>query len=57
MVRGEWHVDMAGVRSRKQKMIDGLQELHLNNFHKSGAEIVMRLRPFHRREDDPGGPA
>ena len=46
MVHGEWHVDMAGVRSRKQKMVDGLQELHLNNFHKSGAEIVMGFGHF-----------
>jgi len=46
MVHGEWHVDMAGVRSRKQKMIDGLQEMHLNNFHKSGAEIVMGFGRF-----------
>jgi pyruvate/2-oxoglutarate dehydrogenase complex dihydrolipoamide dehydrogenase (E3) component len=37
---------MAGVRSRKQKMIDGLQEMHLNNFHKSGAEIVMGFGRF-----------
>lgn len=46
MVTNEWHVDMAAVRSRKQKMIDGLQELHLNNFHKSGAEIVMGFGHF-----------
>ena len=46
MVHGEWHVDMAGVRSRKQKMVDGLQELHLNNFRKSGAEIVMGFGHF-----------
>jgi pyruvate/2-oxoglutarate dehydrogenase complex dihydrolipoamide dehydrogenase (E3) component len=46
MVAGEWHVDMAAVRSRKRKMVDGLQELHLNNFRKSGAEIVMGFGHF-----------
>lgn len=46
MVHGQWNVDMAGVRSRKQKMVDGLQEVHLNNFRKSGAEIVMGFGHF-----------
>jgi pyruvate/2-oxoglutarate dehydrogenase complex dihydrolipoamide dehydrogenase (E3) component len=46
MVHNGWHVDMAGVRTRRQKMIDGLQELHLNNFKKSGAEIVMGFGHF-----------
>jgi pyruvate/2-oxoglutarate dehydrogenase complex dihydrolipoamide dehydrogenase (E3) component len=46
MVHSQWSVDMAGVRGRKQKMIDGLQELHLNNFRKSGAEIVMGFGRF-----------
>jgi pyruvate/2-oxoglutarate dehydrogenase complex dihydrolipoamide dehydrogenase (E3) component len=46
MVHSQWKVDMAGVRARKQKMIDGLQELHLNNFHKSGAEIVLGFGHF-----------
>jgi pyruvate/2-oxoglutarate dehydrogenase complex dihydrolipoamide dehydrogenase (E3) component len=40
IVHGEWHVDMAGVRARKRKMVDGLHEVHLNNFKKSGAEFV-----------------
>ncbi|HTH53127.1 MAG TPA: FAD-dependent oxidoreductase [Edaphobacter sp.] len=46
MVHTQWSVDMAGVRIRKQKMVDGLQELHLNNFRKSGAEIVMGFGRF-----------
>lgn len=46
MVHNGWHVDMAAVRTRKQKMVDGLQELHLNNFKKSGAEIVMGFGHF-----------
>jgi pyruvate/2-oxoglutarate dehydrogenase complex dihydrolipoamide dehydrogenase (E3) component len=40
IVHDAWHVDMAGVSARRQKMIDGLHEVHLNNFKKSGAEII-----------------
>ncbi len=46
IVHEGWHVDMAGVRARRQKMIDGLQELHLANFKKSGAEILMGFGKF-----------
>ena len=35
-----WSVDMAGVRARKQAMIDGLHQVHASNFAKSGAEFV-----------------
>ena len=38
---GKWNVDMATVRARKRKMVDGLHEVHLNNFKKSAAEIIM----------------
>lgn len=34
-------LDMAAVTARKRAMVDGLQELHQNNFRASGAEIVM----------------
>ncbi|HEY6412642.1 MAG TPA: FAD-dependent oxidoreductase [Edaphobacter sp.] len=46
VVHGEWHVDMAGVRARKRKMVEGLHDLHLGNFKKSGAEIVMGFGRF-----------
>lgn len=39
-------VDMAGVRRRKQEMIDGLQQLHLKNFRESGAELLMGSARF-----------
>jgi pyruvate/2-oxoglutarate dehydrogenase complex dihydrolipoamide dehydrogenase (E3) component len=41
VVSGSMHVDMAGVARRKRQMVDGLVELHLNNFKASGAELVM----------------
>jgi pyruvate/2-oxoglutarate dehydrogenase complex dihydrolipoamide dehydrogenase (E3) component len=46
IVHGDWHVDMAGVSARRQKMIDGLRELHLGNYAKSHAEIVMGFGRF-----------
>src|SRR4051812_49141293 len=39
--RGEWKVDMAAVRDRKRKMVDGLVEMHLAKYRESGAELVM----------------
>jgi pyruvate/2-oxoglutarate dehydrogenase complex dihydrolipoamide dehydrogenase (E3) component len=34
-------VNMSAVRDRKRKMVDGLVEMHLNNFKVSGAELLM----------------
>src|ERR1700733_2613063 len=36
-----WKIDMAVVRDRKRKMVDGLVEMHLGNFKASGAELIM----------------
>jgi pyruvate/2-oxoglutarate dehydrogenase complex dihydrolipoamide dehydrogenase (E3) component len=38
---GDWKVDMAAVRDRKRKMVDGLVEMHLAKYRGSGAELVM----------------
>ncbi len=38
---GERKVDMAAVRDRKRKMVDGLVEMHLENYRSSGAELIM----------------
>lgn len=40
MVSPQWTIDMPAVRERKRRMVDGLREVHLANFKKSGAEIV-----------------
>src|ERR1700758_1474397 len=37
----DWKVDMAAVRDRKRKMVDGLVEMHLAKYRVSGAELVM----------------
>jgi pyruvate/2-oxoglutarate dehydrogenase complex dihydrolipoamide dehydrogenase (E3) component len=34
-------IDMSAVRERKRKMVAGLVDLHLDNFKKSGAELVL----------------
>jgi pyruvate/2-oxoglutarate dehydrogenase complex dihydrolipoamide dehydrogenase (E3) component len=38
---GEWKVDMAAVRDRKRKMVDGLVAMHCEKYGQSGAELVM----------------
>src|SRR5262249_47661047 len=38
---GEWKADMAAVRARKRRMVDGLVEMHLAKYRQSGAELVM----------------
>ena len=38
---GDWKVDMAAVRDRKRKMVDGLVAAHLEKYRESGAELVM----------------
>src|SRR5262249_54503185 len=37
---GDWNVEMAAVRDRKRKMVDGLVALHLEKYRESGAELV-----------------
>jgi pyruvate/2-oxoglutarate dehydrogenase complex dihydrolipoamide dehydrogenase (E3) component len=37
---GNWQVSMPAVRARKRRMVDDLQQIHLGNYKKSGAEIV-----------------
>jgi pyruvate/2-oxoglutarate dehydrogenase complex dihydrolipoamide dehydrogenase (E3) component len=41
MLTDKWRVSMPGVRARKRQMVDGLHQMHLDNFARSKAEIVM----------------
>lgn len=43
---GDWNLDMSVVRERKRKMVRGLVDMHLDNFRKSGAELVMGSGKF-----------
>jgi pyruvate/2-oxoglutarate dehydrogenase complex dihydrolipoamide dehydrogenase (E3) component len=33
-------IDMAGVRARKRTMVSGMNEMYLNNYRHTGAEVV-----------------
>ena len=46
IVQGDWHVDMAGVNARRQRLVDGNLQVHLANFAKSHGEIVMGFGRF-----------
>src|ERR1700729_2294402 len=41
MLADKWTVSMPGVRARKRKMVEDLLQVHMDNFHRSKAEIVM----------------
>ena len=36
-----WKIDLAGVRARKRRMVDGLMQLQLGRYKSSGAELTM----------------
>ena len=36
-----FEVDMSGVRNRKRKMVSGLNQTYLENYKKTGAELIM----------------
>jgi pyruvate/2-oxoglutarate dehydrogenase complex dihydrolipoamide dehydrogenase (E3) component len=46
MLTDKWTVSMPGVRARKRQMVDGLHQMHLENFARSKAEIVMGQGSF-----------
>jgi pyruvate/2-oxoglutarate dehydrogenase complex dihydrolipoamide dehydrogenase (E3) component len=46
IVYGDWRVDMAGVNARRRKLVDHNLQVHLANFAKSHAEIVMGFGRF-----------
>ena len=39
--RDGFKVDMSGVRNRKRKMVSGLNEMYLENYKRTGAELIM----------------
>jgi pyruvate/2-oxoglutarate dehydrogenase complex dihydrolipoamide dehydrogenase (E3) component len=40
-IEATWRLDMAGVRARKRKMVDGLVQMHQDRFRASGTELIM----------------
>src|SRR5204863_10061627 len=41
ITKGDWKINMAAVRERKRRMVAGLVDVHMDNYKKSGAELVM----------------
>jgi pyruvate/2-oxoglutarate dehydrogenase complex dihydrolipoamide dehydrogenase (E3) component len=46
IARDGFKVDMSGVRNRKRKMVSGLNEMYLENYKKTGAELIMGAGRF-----------
>jgi pyruvate/2-oxoglutarate dehydrogenase complex dihydrolipoamide dehydrogenase (E3) component len=46
ITKRDTYIDMGAVRERKRKMVAGLVDIHVENFHKSGAELVMGTGRF-----------
>ena len=41
IAKDSFKIDMSAVRERKRKMVNGLVDIHVDNFNKSGAELIM----------------
>src|SRR6266481_8464161 len=46
IIQSDWRVDMAGVNRRRQQLVDSNLQVHLANYAKSHAEIVMGFGRF-----------
>jgi len=46
VARDGFRVDMSAVRDRKRKMVAGLVDVHLDEYRKSGAELLMGTGRF-----------
>ena len=41
ITKDNWKISMPAIRERKRRMVAGLVDVHLDNYKKSGAELVM----------------
>src|SRR5436309_14170806 len=41
ITKDNWKINMAAIRERKRRMVAGLVDVHMDNYKKSGAELVM----------------
>src|SRR5690348_2040487 len=46
IVHGEFTIEMPGVRERKRAMVRGLNKAYLDNYSKTGAEIILGTGRF-----------
>ena len=44
-------INMAGVQRRKRLMVEGLIQMHLDQYKASGAELIMGAGPLHCSEN------
>jgi pyruvate/2-oxoglutarate dehydrogenase complex dihydrolipoamide dehydrogenase (E3) component len=43
---GEFSIDMSAVRGRKRRMVEGVNEMYLDNYEKTGAEFILATGKF-----------
>jgi pyruvate/2-oxoglutarate dehydrogenase complex dihydrolipoamide dehydrogenase (E3) component len=43
---GEFSIDMSAVRGRKRRMVEGMNEMYLDNYEKTGAEFILATGKF-----------
>jgi pyruvate/2-oxoglutarate dehydrogenase complex dihydrolipoamide dehydrogenase (E3) component len=41
ITKDNFRINMSAVRDRKRRMVDGLIQLHLDNYKQTGAELIM----------------
>src|SRR5579862_2320253 len=46
IVHGGFTIDMSRVRDRKRKMVSGLNEMYIENYKKTGAELILGTGRF-----------
>src|SRR5437870_12029691 len=46
ITKDNWKINLPAVRERKRRMVVGLVDLHLDQYNKSGAELVMGTGRF-----------
>ncbi|PYR95838.1 MAG: mercuric reductase [Acidobacteria bacterium] len=46
ITKDNWKINMAAIRERKRRMVAGLVDVHMENYKKSGAELVMGCGRF-----------
>ncbi len=46
IARGSFRIDMFAVRNRKRKMVSGLNEMYLDNYQHTGAELIFGVGRF-----------
>jgi pyruvate/2-oxoglutarate dehydrogenase complex dihydrolipoamide dehydrogenase (E3) component len=46
ITHGGFAIDMAGVRERKRKMVQGLNEMYMENYRNTGAEFILGTGQF-----------